>query len=72
MKMQTIILKAEENGVRIDKYLSEKTELSRSRIQALCEEGHILADGKPAKSSLKLTEGMEIVAEIPEDEPLNV
>ena len=72
MKMQTIILKAEENGVRIDKYLSEKTELSRSRIQALCEEGHILADGKPAKSSLKLTEGMEIIAEIPEDEPLNV
>ncbi len=69
--MQTIVLNAEESGVRIDKYLSEKTELSRSRIQLLCEEGRILADGKPAKSSLKLTEGMVITAEIPDDEPLN-
>ena len=70
--MNRIELTADESGVRIDKYLSEKTDLSRSRIQGLCEEGKILADGKPAKSSLKLTEGMVLSAEVPEDEPLDV
>ena len=70
--MNRIELTAEENGIRIDKYLSDKTELSRSRIQALCEEGKILADGKPAKASLKLSEGMRIEAEIPDDEPMDV
>ena len=70
--MNRIELTAEENGIRIDKYLSDKTELSRSRIQALCEEGKILVDGKPAKASLKLSEGMWIEAEIPDDEPMDV
>ncbi|MBO7703258.1 MAG: RluA family pseudouridine synthase [Solobacterium sp.] len=70
--METLELIAEASGVRIDKYLSEVTDLSRSRVQTLCEEGKILADGTPAKSSLKVTEGMRIIAEIPEDEPLDV
>lgn len=62
----------EESGVRIDKYLSTVTELSRARIQQLCDQGQVLVMEKPVKSSYKLKEGEEIRAMIPEDEELEV
>ena len=70
--MNRLELTAEETGVRLDKYLADHTELSRSRIQTLCEQGAVSVNGKPAKSSLKLREGDTITADIPGDEPLDV
>ncbi len=70
--MRNISLTADTSGIRLDKYLSEQTDLSRSRIQMLCEQEAVTVNGKPAKSSLKLREGDEISADVPDDEPLDV
>ncbi|MBR3357603.1 MAG: RluA family pseudouridine synthase [Solobacterium sp.] len=60
----------ETDGVRLDKYLSDVSGLSRTRIQQLAKDGLIMVNGKPAKASLKLEEGDLIETEIPEDEPV--
>lgn len=70
--MREICLTAESAGVRLDKYLTEMTDLSRSRIQTLCDQDAVTVNGKPAKSSLKLKEGDIILADVPDDEPLDV
>lgn len=45
----------EDKGTRLDIFLSAHTDLSRSRIQTLLEEGHIrVNDGKPLKAGIKL------------------
>ena len=40
-----------DNGVRIDKYLMNETEMSRSKIQKLIENGNILVNDKKVKTS---------------------
>lgn len=53
-------------GERLDQYLSARLEgVSRSRIQALIAEGHILVDGQPSKASLKLRGGESLDVNIP-------
>ena len=60
-------------GKRIDKVLSETfPEISRSYLQQLIEENHVLVDGKSVKPSLKLKEGNQIEVTFPEPEPLDV
>ena len=70
--MHELTLTAETSGIRLDRYLADHTDLSRSRIQTLCEQGAVTVNGKPAKRSLKLSEGDVISAAVPEDEPLDV
>ena len=60
----------EQSGVRLDKYLTEVSGLSRTRVQQLAKDNKIFVNGKPAKASLKLEEGDQIETEIPEDEPM--
>lgn len=43
----------EEENIRIDKYLAEKLELSRSKIQRMIEVGDILINGKRISSNYK-------------------
>ena len=57
---------------RLDKYLSENADLSRTRVQQLAKEGKIFVNGKAAKSSLKVRAGDEIVCDVPEDQPLDI
>jgi len=59
-------------GDRIDKFVSDKLDISRSRVQKLIEEGNITIDGKIAKSSSKVESGQVIMVEIPELIPLEV
>lgn len=60
----------EASGSRLDHFLSERHEdLSRSRLQALIEAGHVLVDGQGAKPARKLREGEEISVEIPAPVP---
>ncbi len=69
-------------GNRIDKYLSViQTELTRSYIQKLIEEGRVFLEDKPVKANLKVKAGQRVVillpepieAEIvPEDLPLDI
>ena len=53
MAKQTWIV-SEDTKERLDKYLSSNTELSRTRVQQLADEGMIFVNGKVAKSSLKV------------------
>lgn len=61
-----------ESSIRLDKYLSSVSSLSRGRVQDLCDVGKVLVNGKPAKSALKVKTGDLIECEIPEDRPLEV
>lgn len=56
-----------DNGERIDKFLSNEMEgFSRSYIQKLIKDGHVIVDGKPVKSNYKLSSGENVTVEIPE------
>ena len=39
------------DGIRIDKYLSDNTRFSRSKIKKLIDEGNIIVSGNKVKSS---------------------
>ena len=70
MSLETFTV--EEDAGRIDKYLTQITELSRTRVQQLCDEGKVLVNGKPAKSSYKLEANDVIEVDIPEIEVLDL
>ncbi len=54
-----------EDKIRIDKYLTEKTDLSRSKIQKLIDDGKILVNGNEVSSNykVKLNDKIEIKEE---------
>lgn len=71
---------AEENGVRLDKYIKIEN-MPRSQIQRLIDEGNVTVNGKEAKGSLKLKIGDKISVSVPppvladvvpEDIPLDI
>ena len=66
-----MIFTADENfiGMRLDKYLSEVSDLSRSYISRLVETGQVLVNGAPRKVSFRLEAGDVISLEIPEAAP---
>lgn len=70
MEIKKIIV--DESGKRIDKYISEKTDLTRSRVQKLIDDGMVTINGNPAKSSAKVNEGEVLSVEIPELKPLEI
>lgn len=70
MEIKKIII--DETGKRIDKYISEKLDLTRSRIQKLIDDGMVSINGKTAKSSVKVNEGEILTVEIPELKPLEI
>ena len=58
---------------RIDKFLSrELADISRSYIQKLLKEQHILVNGKAVKANYKLSQGDSIEVSVPESEPLDI
>jgi len=76
------ILSVEDNeDIRIDKFLSEKLELSRSKVQKLIKEEKVLVNGKVVSNSysVKLEDEIEVndkldysISVEPEDIPLNI
>ncbi len=61
------IVDEENNGIRIDKYLSTiQSELSRNYIQKLIEEGKVLMEDKPVKANLKVKSGAKVTIFVPE------
>lgn len=70
MEIKKIIV--DETGKRIDKYISEKLDLTRSRVQKLIDDGMVSINGNPAKSSAKVNEGEILIVEIPELKTLEV
>ena len=71
MEQREFIVEAEAAGQRIDRFLSgEDTGLSRSALQGLVAEGHVLCNGKSIAKSLKLKAGDTILQEIPDAKPI--
>lgn len=61
---------ADAAGRRLDQFLTGRhAELSRSRLQALIDQGHVLVDGAPVKASRKLREGEAVAVTIPAPVP---
>lgn len=68
--MEKIHLIVDEGGSRLDKYLSDHTELSRSFLQDLVKNKQVMVNGKVAKSSYKVAVEDEIEFEVPKLEEL--
>ncbi len=73
MKMDELKLKADVSGERIDRFLAANLDgISRSYIQKLIKEGHIMVDENPVKSNYKVSSGQEITVMVPEPEQLDI
>ena len=71
MEQREFIVDPETAGQRIDRFLSgEDTGLSRSALQGLVAEGHVLCNGKAPAKSLKLKAGDTVLLEIPDAKPI--
>jgi 23S rRNA pseudouridine1911/1915/1917 synthase len=62
----------DEDGMRLDVFLSEKLSLTRTKTKDMIEGGHVHVEGKLPKPSLKTKKSMDIKGEIPEEEPLSL
>lgn len=71
MKEQIEIVSEVEN-VRIDKYLTDNTYLSRNKIQELIENGDITVNEKTTKQNYKVKINDLIIINVPLDEEYNV
>jgi len=60
------------DGDRLDAYVADHLDLSRTRVQALIEDGMILLDGVLAKKSERLEAGQQIEVRVSPPEPLNI
>ncbi len=69
--MQTLTLRVDpaDAGARIDKYLSERAELTRSAAVRLLEEGEVSVCGASVSKNYKVRSGDEIEVNYPEPEP---
>lgn len=75
-----MIVGSEDVGKRIDKYLGENTEYTRSKIQKMIENKNVTVNGKEVKSSyilkendmVEITEYIEETDILPENIPLDI
>jgi 23S rRNA pseudouridine1911/1915/1917 synthase len=69
---KTIQLQADGSGIRLDVFLAQKCDISRSYAQKLITVGHISVNGITSKASHKLESGDSITGAIPDPEPISV
>ena len=64
-KTETLRFTVHVPEARLDKYVAETVpQFSRSRVQKLIEQSHILVNGQKAKASQRLDENDEVTVEI--------
>lgn len=61
-----------DSGTRLDKFIADNTELSRSMAQSSITDGDVEVNGKSTIKSCKLCEGDEVSVVIKEPEPLKI
>ena len=73
MENRTIVVPAEDAGKRIDIYLNEELDISRSYVKNLIEDQHILVNSNSIKKAGYIVKENDVIeASIPEAEVLNV
>src|SRR6185436_15393732 len=66
MAPHTITVPDDSDGLRLDRFLvSLLPEQSRSQIQRLIKDGHVLVGGREAKANQPVKAGQEIAVDIP-------
>ena len=70
--MNEYIVNAEQDGMRLDVFLTEHMEGSRSYIQSLIKGGHVTVGAKVGKANLRLTPNAIVRVEVPEPESVEV
>ena len=55
-----------EEGERLDKWLTDHTQLGRTVIQRLCQEGQVLVEGRPAPKNRRLKGGERVELTLPQ------
>ena len=72
--MEPLILQtaSEDARKRLDAWLAEQTELTRSAVQKLMEEGRVTAAGKPLAKNTRLTGGGTVSVKLPEPEAVDI
>ena len=72
--MEPLILQAagEDAGKRLDAWLAERTELTRSAVQKLAEDGRVTAGGKPLTKNTRLTGTEAVSLLLPEPEAVEI
>jgi len=66
MTKQTLQVDAAAAGQRIDLLVGEKCSLSRARVKALFEDGHVRLNGRKAKKGVSVSAGDSVEVELPE------
>ena len=69
MTARRFTLHAGAGGVRVDRYVAEHSQLSRSAITRLAKEGRVRIGDAPVEAGHRVKRGDEIVVDIPEDAP---
>ena len=62
----------DENGIRLDVFLTQKTNLTRSFLKTMNDEGYILINGKQQKSGVKLKIGDIVEVEEKQVEQISI
>lgn len=72
--METITLEvtAESSGERLDKFIADNSEISRSYAAKLCEDGLVLIDNRALQKKHKVSNGEKITVSLPEPVEMSV
>ena len=68
----TFAVPAGRRPERADRFVTDRSGLSRSHVQRLISEGRLTADGRPVRASSLVTSGMDLAFEVPEPRPSGV
>lgn len=63
-------LLSDEQGKRLDIFLTEKLSITRSKVKEIFEKGHVRIEGRIPKPSFRMRKGLVVEGEIPEEKPL--
>ena len=66
------VVEEAQAGVRLDRLVSERGSISRSRVQELIAQGRVTVNGSSCKSSYKAAAGDQIVLSYDDPEALDV
>jgi len=69
---QAYELTVESDVERLDRFVSDQLDLSRTRVQKLLSQGHVLVDGRPGKKSEALGPGARVTVHVPAAEAVSI
>ncbi len=68
---EKLIVLEDMEGERLDIFVADNLpDVSRALVQNLIKSGQVLVDGKTAKSSFRISEGQQVIVELPQPQPV--